>query len=204
MRWLVLGAIILCFLIVPFFLVGEHLERWTTDFLNAAAGHRGWIALFLGLLLAVDILLPVPSSMVSTAAGFFLGFAGGTLTSLAGMTTSCAAGFWLGFRFGRPFTRRMVGIEGIHRLEEMRRRFGDWAIVVARAVPVLAEASVLFAGMSNMPAHRFLMLSTLSNLGISAVYAAVGTLSATVNTFLLAVSGSILIPAVTMVFLKRE
>jgi uncharacterized membrane protein YdjX (TVP38/TMEM64 family) len=204
MRWLMLGCIMLSFLLVPFFLVGENFEGWTTYILNAAAGHRGWIAVFLGLLLAGDILLPVPSSMVSTAAGFFLGFAGGMLTSLAGMTMSCAAGFWLGARYGRPLTHRMVGAEGIERLEQMQRRFGDGAVVAARAVPVLAEASVLFAGMSKMPVLRFMMLSTLSNLGISAVYAAVGTLSATVNAFLLAVAGSILIPAVTMIFMKRK
>ena len=66
----------------------------------------------------------------------------------------------------------------------MRHRFGEWVIVVSRPIPVLAEASVLFAGLSGMPASRFLLLSTLSNLGISAVYAAVGAFSASTNSFL--------------------
>ncbi len=63
-------------------------------------------------------------------------------------------------------------------------------------VPVLAEASVLFAGMSKMNFRRFLIISTLSNLGISIVYAAVGAYSVSENSFLLAFAGAIIIPAV--------
>jgi uncharacterized membrane protein YdjX (TVP38/TMEM64 family) len=160
--------------------------------------------LVLGSLLATDILVPVPSSLTSTAAGFFLGLAGGTATSLAGMTVSCVVGYWLGARFGRPVANRLVGEQELARLEKLRQRFGDWVIVVTRAVPVLAEASVLFAGISGMPMHQFLLLSTLSNLGISAVYAAVGTFSATVNSFLFAFGGSILVPLVAMILTKSR
>ena len=157
----------------------------------------------MGLLLATDILLPIPSSVVSTAAGLFLGFMGGMMTSLAGMTVSCIAGFWLGLALGRPVVKRFVGAGELQRLEDMSRRFGDWVIVVARPVPVLAEASVLFVGMSRMPATRFMLLSTLSNLGISAVYAAIGAFSATLNSFLFAVAGSIFVPLIAMIFMKR-
>jgi membrane protein DedA with SNARE-associated domain len=75
--------------------------------------------------------------------------------------------------------------------------------VVARPIPVLAEASVLFAGMSRMPLNRFIMLSTLSNRSISMVYAAIGAMSATVNSFLLAMAGSILVPWLAMIASKK-
>jgi len=55
-----------------------------------------------------------------------------------------------------------------------------------------------------MPMHQFLLLSTLSNLGISAVYAAVGAFSATVNSFLFAFGGSILVPLVAMILTKSR
>jgi membrane protein DedA with SNARE-associated domain len=77
-------------------------------------------------------------------------------------------------------------------------------IVITRPVPVLAEASVLFAGMSRMPTGQFMLLTMLSNLGISAVYAAVGAFSANANSFLLAFAGSILIPLVAMLAAKTR
>jgi len=201
-RWVLLSTGVLAIILVPFFLFGEQIETWTESFLESASNQSTWVALVLGSLLATDILVPVPSSLTSTAAGFFLGLAGGTATSLAGMTVSCVVGYWLGARFGRPVANRLVGEQELARLEKLSQRFGDWVIVVTRAVPVLAEASALFAGISGMPMHQFLLLSTLSNLGISAVYAAVGAFSATVNSFLFAFGGSILVPLLAMILTK--
>jgi len=203
-RWVLLSTGVLAIILVPFFLFGEQIETWTESFLESASNQSTWVALVLGSLLATDILVPVPSSLTSTAAGFFLGLAGGTATSLAGMTVSCVVGYWLGARFGRPVANRLVGEQELARLEKLSQRFGDWVIVVTRAVPVLAEASALFAGISGMPMHQFLLLSTLSNLGISAVYAAVGAFSATVNSFLFAFGGSILVPLVAMILTKSR
>ncbi len=203
-RWLLFCIIIMAFILLPFFLFGEHIDNWTKAFLETASGRPILVAMVLGLLLGTDILLPVPSSIISTAAGLFLGFIGGTLTSLAGMYVSCMAGFWLGAKFGRPLASRMIGAAELEWLEDKGRRFGDWVIVVARPVPVLAEASVLVAGMSRMPTHRFIMLSTLSNLAISAVYAAIGAMSASVNSFLLAMAGSIMVPWLAMILFKKR
>jgi len=203
-RWILLCAGIFAIILVPFFLFGEQIETWTEEFLESASHHSVLVAVVLGTLLAVDILVPVPSSLVSTAAGFFLGLAGGLVTSLAGMTISCVGGYWLGVRFGRPVANRLVGDHELTRLEKLRQRFGEWVIVVARPVPVLAEASVLFAGISEMPVPQFVLLATLSNLGVSAVYAAVGAFSATVNSFMFAFFGSILVPLVAMLLMRRR
>jgi len=203
-RWLLLGLIIFAFILVPFFLFGDIIATWTQDFLKSASERSVLVAVVLSALLAIDIFLPVPSSVVSTAAGLFLGFTGGMMTSLVGMTVSCTLGFWLGVRYGRPIASRLVGADELQRLDDIRRQVGDWLIVVARPVPVLAEASVLFAGMSRMPTYRFMGLTTLSNFGISTVYAAIGALSATLNSFLLAVAASILVPLLAMIIMRKD
>lgn len=197
-RWLFLCTGVFLAILVPFGLFEDQIETWTDSFLQSASHQTGLVAVVLSSLLAADILIPTPSSVVSTAAGFFLGFVGGTIASLTGMTVSCIVGYWIGAKFGRPVANRVVGNNELKRLENMSHRFGDWVIVVSRPVPMLAEASVLFAGISRMPLYRFLLLSTLSNLGISAAYAAVGAFSATVNSFLLAFAGAILVPLVAM------
>ena len=77
-------------------------------------------------------------------------------------------------------------------------------MVAVRAVPVLAEASVLFAGIGSMRFGRFLLLTSLSNLGISLVYASVGAFAAEIQSFLLAVAGAVLVPLVVGVLLRER
>jgi uncharacterized membrane protein YdjX (TVP38/TMEM64 family) len=195
--------LVLLFILVPYFLFATQLEAWTANFLEAAADRSALIAAFLTTVLAVDIVLPIPNSLVSTAAGFFLGFVVGTLVAWIGNTISCILGYWLGSRFGRPVANKLVGADELERLEGSARRLGDWVIVISRAVPVMGEASVLFAGMSRMPVRRFAILVALSNLGMSAIYAGVGAFAAEVNTFLLAFFGAILVPAIAMLVVRR-
>jgi len=202
--WALLAIIILSLILIPFFLFGASVEEWTKVFLDSAKDKRALVACVLAGLLASDILLPVPSSVVSTACGLFLGFTFGALVSLAGMVVSCAIGFWLACIMGRPLASRLVGESEMRRLERLSARLGDWVVVICRPIPVLAEASVLFVGLGQMSTIRFFLLSTLSNLGISAVYAAIGAYAANVNSFLLAVAGSVFLPGVAMLVLRER
>jgi uncharacterized membrane protein YdjX (TVP38/TMEM64 family) len=114
------------------------------------------------------------------------------------MTVSCIAGYVLARWLGETFVQRYVGDREMQRLDAMNRRFGDWLIVLARPVPVLAEASIIFAGFAKMPAAKCATLCSLSNLGVSAVYAAVGASSVARQTFLPALAASVLLPWAVM------
>jgi len=146
-------------------------------------------------LLAADIVLPVPSSIVSTAAGALLGFWNGAAVCWIGMTAGCLFGYALGSRAARGPASRLVGANDLERAASVVERYGDWALVVSRPVPVLAEASVIFAGIIRVPFKRFALITTLSNLGICLGYAAVGAFSMKLESFLLAFAGAILLPA---------
>jgi uncharacterized membrane protein YdjX (TVP38/TMEM64 family) len=191
---IILVSIVLAVVLIPFFLFGSQIESWTNQFLSTSQNNKGWTAVVLSLLLASDIFLPVPSSIVSTSAGFLLGFINGTLVSFIGMTIGCIIGY--GFGFSSRKALKWIGQDNFNRLEKFFQRSGAWAIVLARPIPVLAEASVLFAGISRMKLPQFMIVSTLSNLGISLVYAAVGAYSVSVNSFLLALAGAIAIPGI--------
>jgi len=62
----------------------------------------------------------------------------------------------------------------MQRATRLSHKYGTSALIVSRAVPVLAEASVVCAGVTRMPLSRFLIVTTLSNMAISAAYAAIG------------------------------
>lgn len=126
------------------------------------------------LLLALDVFLPVPSSMVSTYGGGVMGTAPATAASWLGMTAGAALGFGLARRYGRPFARRLGGEEDLERTQALARRFGPMALVVTRALPILAEACVLLAGAAGMTWRKFLPPVAAGNLVVSVVYAAAG------------------------------
>jgi membrane protein DedA with SNARE-associated domain len=94
-----------------------------------------------------------------------------------------------------------VGEDGIRRASGVVGRYGEVAIVLCRPVPVLAEASVVFAGLVHAPFTRFLRLTAFSNLGIAVGYSAFGTFAYredSVAPFLVAFFGALLLPGVFM------
>lgn len=172
-RQMVVIAGVLAVPIVPFLFFGEALEARITSWLDSELSRRTAALAVIGLL-ASDILLPVPSSLVSTFAGRVLGFWRGMGASWCGMTTGAAIAFGLVRVFGRPLARRLSSDEELARTDALAARWGVLVLVLTRPVPVLAEASVLLMGTTRLAWWRFLAAAGLSNFGIAAAYAALG------------------------------
>jgi uncharacterized membrane protein YdjX (TVP38/TMEM64 family) len=200
MRWVVLWILLLALVLVPFFLFESFFtafaERMTGGGLPATLVAAGIFAL-----LALDVFLPVPSSIVSTGAGVLLGFWQGAAIVWLGMMAGCAVGYAVGHR-GSGSAGRLVGREGLARAGQLMDRYGDLTIVLCRPVPVLAEASVVFAGLVRAPFGRFARLTALSNLGIALGYAAFGAYSMRLDSFLVAFVGALLLPGIAMVLAR--
>ena len=196
MRWLLVGVIVLLF-ILPFAAFNDAFLRLGVRI--AAAPTPSWFTGgIIALLLALDVVLPVPSSVLNTAAGALLGLWKGAMACWLGMTAGCFLGYELGSHGARRLARRVAGPDELERVSKMVTRKGNWVIIVFRAVPVLAEASVIFAGMTRMPLRQFALPITLSNLGISLAYAAVGAYSVGLESFVLAFAGALLLPAIAI------
>jgi uncharacterized membrane protein YdjX (TVP38/TMEM64 family) len=173
LRPLVLIAVALAIPILPFLGFGAALEQRMTEWVSQAVSPAAVACLVIGLL-AVDILLPVPSSLVSTISGKMLGFFAGTATSWMGMTLGAVVAFWLVRVCGRPLARRFSSDEDLARMDGLAGRFGVLVLVLTRPIPIFAEASVLLMGTTRLSWWKFLIAIGLSNLGISAAYAALG------------------------------
>ncbi len=196
-RWATIGGIFLIILLTPFFLfenqIKDLVERLTRSDLRIEA-----IALAVVCLLALDVFLPVPSSVVSTVAGATLGFIPGLVASAAGMTLGCVLAYFCGRTWGLPLVRRFTGDRDLEIVSQRFRRSAGWALAAMRPVPVLAEASVLFAGVSRLPLPGYLAITTLANTGISAVYCAAGARALASGSFFLAVTASLALPGVAI------
>jgi len=84
---MLLAGLLSLLIILPFLLWGEAAETWVDQVLSD--GSSLWmLGAVIFLLLASDIVFPIPSSVVATASGAFLGIGLGTIVSAGGMTAA--------------------------------------------------------------------------------------------------------------------
>lgn len=197
LRWCLLALALLALVVVPFLLYGDR-------FFEALAGSLGsgsnWqlASLSILLLLGLDVFAPVPSSLVATASGTVLGLVPGAAVTWLGMQAGAFVGYGFGRTAGVGAARRIVGLAELERATRLHRRWGGLSLIACRAVPILAESSVLLAGGARMPVGRFAWLTGLSNGAIATVYAAVGVYALETRSFLLAFGASMLVPGLLM------
>ena len=191
-------VIIGCVLILlPFVLFDQSIQN-AVERLVAAGRTQAWPAFVLALLLVTDVLLPVPSSLTATATGMLYGLAFGTLVNWVGMQSGAMLGYGLGRFAVRGAVKRFIGQAALENAAKSHQRWGSYSLIITRSIPVLAEGSVVFAGLVRMPVLRFALWTGVSNAAIAMIYASVGAYALEVRVFLLAFAGAITIPAIMM------
>lgn len=173
-RLAVLTLAVVAVPIFPLLLLGLAFEDRVETWMAATAlSPPARFAVVAGLL-AIDIFLPIPSSAVTTWGGGMIGVAGATAASTLGMTAGAALGFALARRFGQRFVGRRSAAGDLDRTAALVDRFGPTALVLTRPLPILAEACVLLVGTTGLTWRRFLIPVVLTNVVVSATYAAAG------------------------------
>jgi len=201
LRWSLLAGVVLALILVPFLLFEERIVRFSEVLLQDSTGGLP-VAVAVVLLLASDLFIPVPSSFVATASGLLLGLVPGIAATWVGLQSGALAGYAVGRLARRRVAARILGEAELQRATGAYARWGGLSLIAARAVPVLAEGSVVIAGVARMPLLRFSCLVGTSNVAIAAIYAGVGAYVRDVNTFLLAFAASILIPGSLMLLFR--
>lgn len=174
--WLIVGVAVA---VITTKLVAENLLGLRLDALAESwiAGAGAGSAVTIALLLAIDIFLPVPSSLVMALSGAAFGVWWGAALSLAGSL----AGEWLGFELARTYgvrwARRVAGDDEMVRMRALMARHGVVAVMITRALPVVMETMSVVAGMSAMSRWRFLGASLAGTMPVVVVYAYAGAVS---------------------------
>ena len=193
MRPLLVVAVLCLMSIVPFLWFGADVEAWFTEFSENPPSKAVTAWVVLGLL-SVDILLPVPSSMISTMAGWHLGWWQGTIVSTVGMSIGAILGFALARRFGKRIALWFAKPEDLEHMEKVTDRIGPITVMVTRGVPVLAEASVFLVGINKLSWRRFLPGVLVTNFAVSLAYAKFGDYFKDQEWFGAAIGISIAVP----------
>lgn len=179
-RFIAIAAVLFVLFTVSF-LVAEHFgftdEQYVLRQMTALrtdSGNSIVVGLVIWGLLAADLFLPVPSSVVMTLSGYFLGAWVGAGVSFAGAMFSALLGFGLCRRYGQKALARLAGEKDTERVAGFLETYGAWAIILSRSVPMLTEIMSCLAGLSLMSPLRFTLLSAAGTLPVCIVYAWAG------------------------------
>lgn len=173
--WLFLGVALL--ILLPFLIWGDWFEQ---AFSPAGAlawleSCRGWAWLAGIGLLTADIVLPLPSTPLMSALGIIYGTAGGGLISAAGSFLSGTIAWAACRKFGQRAAARLLGPGEQARAERIFAGApGAWLVAVSRALPLLPEVIACLAGLTRMPARRFLPALACGCLPVGFLFAWIG------------------------------
>ena len=178
---------------------------WYEGHFSELVQRRGtwWAAVGLSALLAGDLVLPVPSSVLMTLAGALFGTWAGALISFSGAMIGALSGFYLCRRLGRKVFERMIGPQEAARVERVMEQYGVWAILLSRSVPMMTEAVSCLAGLSRLPGTTFILLAAAGTAPLCLAYAWAGSRTGSgVQSW--GVFLAFVLPALGFAWLKRQ
>ena len=136
------------------------------------AGPWAWAA---GIgLLAADLLLPVPGTVVMSALGYVYGVGPGGLVAAAGSMTAGLFGYGVGRLIGERAARKLLGDLDFEKGRLLFARGGGWMVALSRALPILPEAVSCTAGLVRMPFARFAASLACGSVPVGFLYAWIG------------------------------
>ena len=164
--------------LLSWWMFGQGLEEaWNVEVLAGRFEEaRDWAWLVgIGLLL-VDLLLPIPGTIVMSALGAVYGFwLGGVLASVGSMLAGIF-GYGVGRFFNEATAKRWLGEKDFERGKVMFAGRGAWVVAMSRAVPILPEVFSCLAGLLRMPFWKFLTALACGSIPMGFLFAWIGTI----------------------------
>jgi uncharacterized membrane protein YdjX (TVP38/TMEM64 family) len=183
-RYAIVAAGIATFVLISFLIVEAlNIPLLVDPSDRLDRGGVGAASLGVGLLI-VDVLIPVPSSIVMTAQGAMFGIVTGTLLSMIGSIGAAIVGFAIGRR-GSSLIARFVSPEERAASNRLLDRWGTLALIVTRPVPILAETTAIIAGTSSITFGKALLGITIGAFPASLIYAIAGAYATSVASGIL-------------------
>lgn len=172
-RFWVYTTLILLLLLASF-LISEGIGLHLFDPQSVMQQQSVPVALLGVAALVLDVLLPIPASLIMIANGALFGFWLGTLLSLIGSIAAALVGFALGRQSQSLLVARFIPPQQMASANRLFARWGMLAIIVTRPIPLLAETTVIAAGASRLTLRQVLIASVAGSIPAAALYALTG------------------------------
>ena len=181
MRLILIFTTILSIFLVSFLLVDSLQLQILTD-PEYLKGSGGILAAITSIaLLTLDIILPIPSSLVMIGNGTLFGAPLGFIISMIGGVTASIIGYFLG-RTSSPWIKKIAKEDELTKAEELMSRFGLVALIVTRPVPLLSETMSIIAGTSSISITQMIISSIAGLFPAALIYAITGAYALTLDS----------------------
>ncbi len=190
-------VIIVSVILISFF-VFDDLESYFIRLLEQARSDHAAYASFSFLVLASDIFLPVPSSIVMFTNGYVLGTGYGTIISLLALSAGACVGYYLG-----KFTSLGLKSSTNEKANDIIAAYGPLSILVTRGIPILSETICIICGFNKMPFKKYLLYNIIGYLPLCLLYAICGSIGYDKNIFLISFGCSVFIAAIFWFFGRK-
>jgi uncharacterized membrane protein YdjX (TVP38/TMEM64 family) len=191
LKKIILPFFISAITIIVTFLLFEDLELFFVSSLNATSGHPLFYTLVSFLVLASDIVLPVPSSIVMYTNGYVLGLFSGSMLSLIALMIGSTVGYYLG-----RFTSMGIKSTEDERAQTILSNYGTLSILVTRGIPIIAESICIVCGYNKMPFRQYFIMNLIGYVPLCLLYAFCGSIGYSRDTFLISFACSLCISAI--------
>ncbi len=179
-RYSLVAAMVAGALLGIFVIVGVVGVNVLVDPGDALAGGGVAVAAVAVTLLVVDVVLPVPSSVVMLALGAAYGVVAGAVLATIGSVVAAAIVFAIG-RHSERWLDRFVSPDDRSDFASWFERRGVVAIIVSRPLPIVAETVAGLAGTTSMSARRFVAVAAAGTMPVAIAYAATGAAIADID-----------------------
>jgi len=179
--WMFTAVLLLAMLLL--FFVGQalHLPFLAED-PSFLLDQKKWVAGLAGFgLLVVDVVAPVPSSIIMVANGMLFGLVWGATLSVVGGLGAALVGYGIGAK-GERVSKRWLGGEALARGNAFFQNYGMIAVIVSRPIPILAEAVTIIAGIARMPPRKFIPAALIGLFPPAIIHAIAGAYTLTVSS----------------------
>lgn len=129
----------------------------------------------MALMVLQALAAPLPAFVITFANAWIWGWAWGALISWSGAMVGAVICFYLARWFGRPLVERMVGKKALEMSDRFFDRYGKFAVLIARLIPVVSFDLISYAGgLTNMSLWQFFWTTGLGQLPATIVYSILG------------------------------
>lgn len=149
----------------------QSMENYFSNILELLQENPVQFGIVSFLILASDIILPVPSTIVLYINGYFLGIISGSLVSIAGLMVGALIGYQIG-----KVSSNIFQSENNKKAHSILNTYGPAAIFLTRGIPILSESICFVCGYNRIDFTRYILLNFIGYLPVCVLHAIFGNL----------------------------
>ncbi len=165
-----------------------------------------WAPVVSALLMVLQgLVAPLPAFLLTFANGLAFGTLWGGILSLFSATLAATISFWISRALGRAPVEALVGKAGLQSADRWFARWGVYAVLVARLVPVLSFDMISYAaGLTRMRFSGFVLATIVGAAPATFVYAYLGGRAPQYVQVLLVAFGIVIAGTVVAAVVRRR